>query len=606
MAETILHNEPRPAASQPRPADVQWLAWIVESSLDMIIGETLDGVITSWNRRAEQVYLYSAEEAIGRRVDLIVPDDRRDELHDVLARLARGEEIDWFETVRRARNGTLIDISLRVSPVRDVSGQIVGASAIARDITERRRIERELDRERNAARQYLDIAGAMFVVIGADGHVELINQKGCQILGYREPEIVGADWFDRFVPSRERTAVRSMFESLMKGELGQVEYGENTVVTRDGEERTIAWHNALVRDADGAIIATVSSGEDVTERRAVEQALRASERQFRRAILDSPVPVMLHADDGSIIEISRAWTELVGYSREQMPTFDAWLALAYRERADDMRERTSRLFKLSGRRCEGEFVVETASGRRTIELFSAPVGVDATGRRLVMTGANDLTERRRLEREIIEISEQERRRIGRDLHDGLASHLSGIALLSRGLVNEAASGRPVRVEELEEIATLARQGAEQARALAHGLSPVALEPAGLGAALEELARTTEHISGINCTFERDASSPALAGEIVSQLYWIAREAVANAVKHSGARSIAIVLCHCAPSWTLSITDDGQGLDDGGTGNGLGIHIMRYRANIIGARLVIESSADGGVTVLCTLGDGDCS
>jgi two-component system sensor histidine kinase UhpB len=113
------------------------LAAIVDSSDDAIVSKTLDGIITSWNRAAERLFGYSAAEAVGQHIFLIIPEDRRAEENDVLARLRRGEKIDHFETVRQAKDGRRIPISLTVSPIRDTTGRIVGASKIARDITER-------------------------------------------------------------------------------------------------------------------------------------------------------------------------------------------------------------------------------------------------------------------------------------------------------------------------------------------------------------------------------------------------------------------------------------------------------------------------------------
>jgi PAS domain S-box-containing protein len=128
------------------------LAAIVDSSDDAIISKTLDGVITSWNRGAERIFGWTAEEAVGRHITLIIPADRHTEEHEVLARLRRGESIDHYETIRITRSGQLIDISLTVSPLRDASGRIIGASKIARDITDRRRLEAErallLEREK--------------------------------------------------------------------------------------------------------------------------------------------------------------------------------------------------------------------------------------------------------------------------------------------------------------------------------------------------------------------------------------------------------------------------------------------------------------------------
>src|SRR5467141_5312182 len=122
------------------------LAAIVASSDDVIVSKTLDGIITSWNPAAERTFGWTAAEAVGQPITLIVPDDRRAEEDDVLARIRRGERVDHFETVRRAKDGRMVNISLTVSPVKDASGKIVGASKVARDITERKRAEAELER----------------------------------------------------------------------------------------------------------------------------------------------------------------------------------------------------------------------------------------------------------------------------------------------------------------------------------------------------------------------------------------------------------------------------------------------------------------------------
>src|SRR5882762_10304444 len=133
------------------------LAAIVASSDDVIVSKTLDGIITSWNPAAERTFGWTAAEAVGQPITLIVPDDRRAEEDDVLARIRRGERVDHFETVRRTRDGRLVDMSITVSPLKDAAGRIVGASKVARDITERRRLDDQrvllLAREQEARRQ---------------------------------------------------------------------------------------------------------------------------------------------------------------------------------------------------------------------------------------------------------------------------------------------------------------------------------------------------------------------------------------------------------------------------------------------------------------------
>src|SRR5262249_3569895 len=120
------------------------LAAIVEYSDDAIVGKSLDGIIRTWNRGAERIFGYTAAEAVGRHITLIIPEERRPEEDMVIGKVRRGEMVDHFETVRRAKDGRLLDISLTVSPIRDARGQIIGASKIARDITERKRVDAEL------------------------------------------------------------------------------------------------------------------------------------------------------------------------------------------------------------------------------------------------------------------------------------------------------------------------------------------------------------------------------------------------------------------------------------------------------------------------------
>ena len=132
---------------------LSFLASIVESSDDAIIGKTLDGIILSWNPGAQRIYGYSADEVIGKHISILVPPDRPDEIPQILERLRKGERIDHFETVRMRKDGKWIDISLTISPIKVATGRIIGASTIARDITERKRMEEELRQQQKAIRE---------------------------------------------------------------------------------------------------------------------------------------------------------------------------------------------------------------------------------------------------------------------------------------------------------------------------------------------------------------------------------------------------------------------------------------------------------------------
>jgi PAS domain S-box-containing protein len=146
--------------------------------------------------------------------------------------------------------------------------------------------EEALIEERDKAKNYLDIAGVLIVIIDMDQKVSLINKKGCEILGYDENEIIGKNWFDTFIPKSNRDEVRAVFKKLMSGEIEPVEYFENSILTKDNEERIIAWHNTFLRDEDSKIIATLSSGEDITERKKADGELRRLTSELERSNID--------------------------------------------------------------------------------------------------------------------------------------------------------------------------------------------------------------------------------------------------------------------------------------------------------------------------------
>jgi PAS domain S-box-containing protein len=140
----------------------------------------------------------------------------------------------------------------------------------------------QLEKERDTAQKYLDIAGVMIVVLDKNGNVSLINRKGAEIIGGTESEIAGLNWFDNFIPERERTRVKAGFDRIIAGESTPLEFFENIIMTRQGEERLIEWNNTVLRDTEGKITNTLSSGNDITDRRKVEIALQESSEKIKR------------------------------------------------------------------------------------------------------------------------------------------------------------------------------------------------------------------------------------------------------------------------------------------------------------------------------------
>ena len=178
------------------------------------------------------------------------------------------------------------------------------------------------------AQRYLDLAGVIFVALDRRGGISLINRKGCELLGHAEAELVGRNWFDVCLPERMRREVKAVFDRLVAGTIEPVEYYENPVVTRSGRERMIAWHNTILRDESGAITGTLSSGEDVTERRRAEDALRESEEFSTRVLSVSSNPILVISSDTTIRYVNPAFEMLTGYTAEslvgQRPPYPWW------------------------------------------------------------------------------------------------------------------------------------------------------------------------------------------------------------------------------------------------------------------------------------------
>ena len=245
---------------------------------------------------------------------------------------------------------------------------------------------------------------------------------------------------------------------------------------------------------------------------------------------------------------------------------------------------------------------QTAAGERWVEWRVGPVK-DKQGRTthwLVIF--RDITERKRLEKEILEISDRERQRIGQDLHDGLCQQLAGIELMSQVLEQKLGTRSRAAAGRVGEIARHVRDAIAQTRSLARGLSPVTLESEGLLSALQELAANTERMFGVFCRVEEDHPVRVADLATATHLYRIAQEAVSNAIKHGKAKVITIQLKPLGDLLVLEVSDNGAGLPgDARVEKGMGRRIMRYRAGILGGSITIGNHGNRpGVHVTCSV------
>jgi PAS domain S-box-containing protein len=281
---------------------------LAENFPDFVVRFDRDGRHTYVNPAVEKAFGLPAAAILGKTLHELP--QRRIPQHNAaslaLLRRAFDEGVtNEAEVLLDTKIGERI-LEIRHVPEKDATGNVVSVLGIARDITDRKKNEEELanyrdhlealvrertaelEETRNKAQQYLNIAGVILVAIDAHRRVTLINQKGCEVLESTPREIIGQDWFETFVPENIRQDVAQDFGQLMAGKLEPVEYFEHPVLTQDGQERLVAWHNVLLRDDQGHITGTLSSGEDITERRHAEKQIISlnQDLQMRAAALE--------------------------------------------------------------------------------------------------------------------------------------------------------------------------------------------------------------------------------------------------------------------------------------------------------------------------------
>jgi len=234
--------------------------------------------ITSFNRAAEEITGFKREEVLNKECSHVLRSDLCKEKCSLKKSLETGKTFHNYEIMITTKAGNKIPVNITTSPLLSKNNEIIGAVENFRDLTKHEGLWGKLRQERNKAQQYLNIARVIIVALNEKGIVTLINKKGCDVLGYREEEIIGHNWFDLCLPERTREEVRDVFKKLMAGKNDIVEYHENLILTKSGEERIIEWHNTTVTDEKGHIIGTLSSGKDITKRKQTEAELIRSEK----------------------------------------------------------------------------------------------------------------------------------------------------------------------------------------------------------------------------------------------------------------------------------------------------------------------------------------
>jgi PAS domain S-box-containing protein len=268
-----LRTEQARCAAEER---AQQLVSIVESSDDAIISKDLDGIIRTWNSGAERLFGYSAGEAIGKPVIILFPPGREDEEPEILARIRRGERIDHYETVRRRKDGSLLEISLTVSPVRDGEGRIVGASKIARDITDRKEAERKLRESEQRLTELLAAIPAAIYTTDAQGKITYFNQAAVEFSG-RTPELGSDEWcvtWKLFMPDGTPLPHDQCPMAVALREGCAVRGAEAVAERPDGTRVPFIPFPTPLRDSSGKVTGAINMLVDISERRQAETQQR--------------------------------------------------------------------------------------------------------------------------------------------------------------------------------------------------------------------------------------------------------------------------------------------------------------------------------------------
>ena len=264
---------------------------IFENALEGIYQTTPEGQYLNVNPAFVRIFGFASKEEMMSQVtdigeQLYVNPADRDRLK---AALTDPGYVVGFEVEVRRKDGSTLWISINAHAVRDGAGRILYYEGTNMDITEHKKAEKALSQEKEKAQRYLDIVGAIVVAIDANQKVSLINQAGCKLLGYTEKEIIGENWFDTFIPLLTRDNIKEVFAKLIRGDAAPVEYFENSVLARSGEERIILWHNTVLRDDKGNVTGILSSGEDITERRQAEEKIRKLNVELEQRVRDRTV-----------------------------------------------------------------------------------------------------------------------------------------------------------------------------------------------------------------------------------------------------------------------------------------------------------------------------
>ncbi|WP_166647219.1 PAS domain-containing sensor histidine kinase [Prosthecobacter fusiformis] len=448
----------------------------------------------------------------------------------------------------------------------------------------------------------MDHAGMLVLGLDTKGRIQWMSRGLEQLTGYNSEEMTGKDWVENLIPQDHRAAAAL----LCRGSAGTDRSRSHVkpLLQHDGGQRHVEWFHSDIKDDEGRVTGILCMGRDVTELQLTREALVSSEKRSS-AVLETAVNAIITINEEKVIETVNSATERIfGYSRDEMVGRNIQMLMPqpYRDKHDSYVQNylNTGVKKIIG------IGREVVGQRKDGTVFPMDLSVGEArlpeGRRVFTGIIRDLTDRKILEEKILQISEEEQHRIGQDIHDDLCQQLAAIGCLAKVAHQQLQKSGNAEAANLHEIVQLVTQANVRAREMSRGLMPVVLDAAGLMAALAELTQGTERIFRVSCPFRCERPVEVPDNTMATQLFRIAQEAVANAIKHSHAERIEITLAEEEGHLLLCIRDNGVGIPDNvpGHSTGMGLLTMTHRARMMGGMLTVQHDDFGGTVVRCTV------
>lgn len=563
-----------------------------------VIEWDLNFCVTRWNPAAEKIFGYSAEEAIGRHAAFIVPQAYRLQVDDVWIQLLKQKGGDRSTNENIRKDGNMLLCEWYNTPLIDEKGDVTAVASLVLDITEQKQAQEALQKSEERYARAIRGSDEGLWDWSISTSTLYLSQRWKELLDYREDELPNhPDSFFTLLHPEDVVRVNSAVQAhLMHDAPYDVEL---RLRAKDGNYRWFRSRGVAERDAKGEAVRMAGTISDITARKQTEEKY-AVEQEFNRALVSHTSALIVVLDEQSrIIHVNPAFEKGLGYDLKSIvgrPLWDTGMMSA----AEVQRAKARYQMLHSGQEIlPVELRLLAKDGTwHTLELHpTAARHSDGRLDRIILT-FTDTTEKNRMQRELLKISEQEQARIGHNLHDGVGQTMTGLASLMESLENELTGAQRASATRIREILQDALQ---EVRRMSHGLSPASVKNRGLIGSLLLLADTIRLNHRTACTCELDANIRIDDLEKEMHVFRIAQEASNNAIRHGHPKNIKISLRRISgDECMLIVANDGAQMPKkrGKTSEGIGLQVMDYRANLIGGILEIASKPKVGVTISC--------